>query len=125
MGIGIMLRQRFEWFLRRMEVKFHKWSHKPLSLLGRLTIAHSVLESATVYVASILPFSKKACKEFARNLQDFVWQGNYHSINWQTITSSKEGGLGLKPLKEKVHKLNAKWIAKLDMDQPWAVLVRF
>lgn len=124
-GIAITPLQKFEWCLKKLEGKFVRWRGKAPSFLAGLTIAKHVLEPCLVYVMLLLPFSKNCTNKVNKLLRDFVWDSQWHSFNWQIITTPKScGGFGLTPMKNKADALCSKLLTRLPSSQPWAMIIR-
>ena len=101
--------------LYRIALKLGSWKTKYLTLVGRHTLAQSVLTSIPLYnmLTALLPFG--VCNIIDKLVRKFLWgqwngQKKVHLINWETITRGKDqGGLGIK----RMCAMNTALLAKL------------
>lgn len=91
--------------VERITGKVKHWSTKLLSYAGRLQLVVSVLSSMATYWCSLFVLPVKIVKEIDRVMSNFLWNGNedkrHVKIAWKDVCMpKKEGGLGIKLLKE-------------------------
>ncbi|CAN1732210.1 Putative ribonuclease H protein At1g65750 [Linum perenne] len=85
-----------------MDSKLAGWKGRTLSLVGRVTLAQSVLAPIPTYAiqTSLLPID--TCKEIDKRIRSFFWGSSderrkIHMMNWDQICAPKDkGGLGLR-----------------------------
>ncbi|CAN1753238.1 Putative ribonuclease H protein At1g65750 [Linum perenne] len=105
----------FTEILVQMDSKLSGWKSKTLSLVGRVTLAQSVLAAIPAYAmqTSLLPI--ETCKEIDKRIRNFIWGSSdegrkIHLVNWDQICTPKEaGGLGLRQARY----LNLAYMTKL------------
>jgi hypothetical protein len=95
---------RVDWIW--LEKKFEKiivhWTHKWLSLGGRVTLVKAVLESISVYWLSLAKIPKGVPNSIRRRMFSFMWtckkdKEGFHLISWKRISKPKKnGGWGIK-----------------------------
>lgn len=92
--------------IEKIRKKFTSWTARFLSFAGRLQLIASVIQSLTNLWLSAFRLPFECLKEIERLCSAFLWSGptlNSHKakISWHEICQPKrEGGLGLRPLKE-------------------------
>ncbi|CAN1177369.1 Putative ribonuclease H protein At1g65750 [Linum perenne] len=85
-----------------MDQKLSGWKAKSLSLVGRVTLAQSVLAAIPAYAmqTSVLPAT--TCSDIDKRIRDFVWgsspqERKIYLVSWEKICEAKgDGGLGLR-----------------------------
>ncbi|CAA7034130.1 unnamed protein product [Microthlaspi erraticum] len=92
--------------IERIRKKITSWTARFLSFAGRLQHIASVIQSLTNFWLSAFRLPSECLKEIERLCSAFLWSGPTLSshkakISWSEVCKPKrEGGLGLRPLKE-------------------------
>ena len=92
------------WLIQKYEKRIYHWSHKYLSLGGRLVLVQAVLSSLLVYWLALAPIPASALDKLRRLTFAFLWgpsgeNHKYHLTNWMNLSWPKEaGGWGIKNL---------------------------
>lgn len=91
------------------------WQSRSLSLVGRITIAKSLLLSQITHVISSLPDpSEKLMKEINTILFKFIWNSKRNPLKRIRLCQPlKENGLSMIDLTSYVRSLKMKWIKRL------------
>lgn len=80
------------------------WKRINLSLVGRLTLAKSVIETIHLYPMMTTKLPKSCVEDIHRLQRKFVWgdtdeNRKLHAILWDTVTMPKQlGGMGFRDL---------------------------
>ncbi|WMV24696.1 hypothetical protein MTR67_018081 [Solanum verrucosum] len=88
----------------------------PILVWGRLTLINVVLDALPTYMLTLFPIQPGAVQRLDQIRRSFFWQGNntkkgYHLVKWkELISSKKQGGLGIKNLKNQSKALKMKWL---------------
>lgn len=102
--------------LEKCEKKLVRWKAQYLSKGGRLTLINAVLDALPTYMLTLFPIPAGVVQRLDKLRRDFFWQGNkkrkgYHLVKWKVmITGKKQGGLGIKNLKNQSKALKLKWL---------------
>lgn len=128
-GLGLTQKQCFTWIKSRIEAKVQARGHLQISLAGRIIALRHILMALPVYLATILSFSDSSWSTLEKCFREFLWKyadkKAWHCISWsQVCTPVDEGGWGIPNIIHKAQELLLKWIAKLECNQPWAVIIR-
>jgi hypothetical protein len=92
----------WNWLVKKFEKRIANWSHRWLSLGGRVTLGKVVLESILVYWLSFAKIPKSILNTIRRKMFSFLWTGKkikegIHLISWNKIAKPKKmGGWGIK-----------------------------
>ena len=92
------------WLVQKFEKRICNWTHKLLSLGGRLILVQSVLSSLPVYWLGLAPIPTSILHKLQRIMFAFLWGSleihrRYHLVSWQSISWIKEHqGWGIKNL---------------------------
>lgn len=90
------------------------WTHRNLSLKGRVTVLNSLIVSLLQYMCSVTFTPKKVIDEAKRIAVDFLWDGRRSKVAYSTIIQATEaGGLKLADL-DSLRASMLRWIARLD-----------
>ena len=90
------------WLIQKYERRINHWSHKCLSLGGRLVLVQVVLSSLPVYWLALALIPASVLDRLRRLTFAFLWgssgvNNKYHLANWQHLSWPKEaGGWGIK-----------------------------
>jgi hypothetical protein len=90
------------WLVKKFEKRIANWSHRWLSLGGRVTLVKVVLESIHVYWLSLAKIPKSILNTIRRRMFSFLWTGKktkegIHLTSWNKIAKPKKlGGWGIK-----------------------------
>ncbi|KAG7578526.1 Reverse transcriptase domain [Arabidopsis thaliana x Arabidopsis arenosa] len=92
--------------IEKIQNRISTWTSRFFSYLGRLQLIKSVLLSITNFWSSAFRLPGKCMKEVEKLCSAFLWSGpelktHIAKLGWQTVClPRREGGLGLRPLKE-------------------------
>ena len=92
------------WLVQKFEKRICHWSHKLLSLGGRLILVQAVLSSIPVYCLGLVPIPLSILHRLRSIMFSFLWgsTGNnrkYHLTNWHIFSWPKENeGWGINNL---------------------------
>ena len=95
------------------------WGNKDLTLMGRVLVVNTLIESMFVYRFTVTPLIQEG---YFQQIQDiiwkFIWKNKRAKINFDTLSASKDqGGLRLVDLKAKHKALIAQWFVIIHKDQ--------
>ena len=118
MPLGANSRSKEIWdnVLERCERKLSRWKAQYLSRGRRLTLINAVLDALPTYMLTLFPIPAGVVQKLDKIRRTFFWQGNntrkgYHLVKWkELISSKKQGGLGIKNLKNQSKALKMKWL---------------
>jgi len=107
------------------------WKGGSLSIAGRSTLITASLNNSPMYHMSVYLLPKTTVKNLDKIRRKFFWQGGgtkkkYHLVKWEIICRSKKnGGLGIKDLRNMNISLLCKWWWKLEKeDGLWQQIVK-
>ncbi|KAJ9564713.1 hypothetical protein OSB04_000679 [Centaurea solstitialis] len=95
------------------------WKNKSLSFAGRLQLLQSVISSIQVYWSSLFVLPVSVIKEIEHIMKGFLWNNGElmrgkAKVSWKEVClDKKQGGLGLRSLRDWNHALMAKHIWSL------------
>jgi hypothetical protein len=95
-------RADWNWLEKKFEKIILNWSHRWLSLGGRVILVKVVLESIYVYWISLAKIPKSVLNNIRRRMFSFLWTGKkvnegMHLISWKKLAKPKKtGGWGIK-----------------------------
>ena len=91
------------------------WGQRKLTLLGKITIIKSLLESQLIYRLSVLPTPKmKTMRNIDKILFDYLWDKKPHKIKKEVVIKPKaEGGLAMVDINKKNVALKLTWIKRI------------
>ena len=90
--------------IKKFEHRISHWSHKLLSLGGRLTLVQAVLTSIPVYWMGLAPIPVSILNKLRILAFGYLWgsldhKRRFHLTNWQSLSWPKyHGGWGIKNL---------------------------
>ena len=94
------------------------WSHRRLTLMGKITVIKSLLASQLVYILSPLPSNDYYFKMIQNDLFTFLWNGKKDKIKRsEMINDYEDGGLKMLNLKFFSRSLKFTWIQKYLNDE--------
>ena len=94
----------WNWMIQKYEKRICHWTHKLLSLGGRLILVQSVLSSIPLYWMGLAPIPASTLNKLRSITFAFLWGSiennrRYHLVNWQSLLWPKENeGWGIKNL---------------------------
>jgi hypothetical protein len=95
--------------------KLNSWSHRHVSLGGRLVLLNSVLNSIPIFYLSFMRMPAQIIKKVTRIQREFLWGGvnggrKLSWIKWRVVCQGKNnGGLGVRDIKAVNLSLLMKW----------------
>ena len=105
------------------------WSHRRLTLMGKITVTKSLLASQLVYILSPLPSNDHYIKMIQNALFIFLWNGKKDKIKRsEMINDYEDGGLKMLNLKSFSRSLKFTWIQKYLNDEShekWKVFIDY
>ena len=90
----------------KITARINSWTTKKLSFAGRVQLIQHVLFGIQVYWTSYFIFPTKLIKDIEKLFSSFLWSGFDQAVHmakvaWtQVCLPTKEGGLGLKRVRE-------------------------
>ncbi|CAN1762528.1 Putative ribonuclease H protein At1g65750 [Linum perenne] len=112
---GRVRKDTFSYIIERIDKKLDGWKRNTLSLAGRVTLAHSVLNTLPSYAMQTASLPASILNAIDCRIRRFVWGGSnekkkIHLVAWDVICRPKsQGGLGLR----KAMELNGAFTMKL------------
>ena len=94
----------WNWLVQKYEKRICLWTHKLLSLGGRLILIQSVISSILVYWLGLASIPTSVLHKLGSITFAFLWGSTknnrrYHLVNWQSLSWPKEyEGWGIKNL---------------------------
>jgi hypothetical protein len=83
-------------FLGNLKTTAELHSRRSLSILGRATVANSLILSKCWYRVRVLPLTKKQLVSIRSVIQSFISGSVFPAISWRIMTAPKKaGGLGI------------------------------
>jgi len=87
----------WKWMIQKVEKRIGNWSLCWLSLVGRLILAKSVLQSLPVYWLSLVRIPSSILHKIQQLIANFIWRGHrkntgFHLTKWKNIARPKENG---------------------------------
>ena len=94
------------------------WIHRDLTIMGRVLLINTLMESLYVYKGSVLPdLTDRQIKLIEDGVRRFLWKGKPARIALKTLQLSKQcGGLRLFDIRRKKQALNIAWIPKIEKE---------
>jgi hypothetical protein len=95
-------RMDWNWLVKKIEKRIANWSHRWLSLWGRVTLVKVVLESIDVYWLSLAKIPKSILNTIRIRMFNFLCTGKkikegIHLVSWNQLEKPKNmGGWGIK-----------------------------
>jgi hypothetical protein len=100
--------------LDKLRSKIEGWMVHSLNFAERVELIKSVISGITSYWYMSYNLPQSIMKEIERICANFLWKGKVHSLSWENICKpKKEGGLGLRPIKELCQSAGMKRIWRL------------
>ena len=117
MPIGANPRRLMMWepIFRKFEAKLNKWNQTKVSMAGRITLINSVLTALPLFYLSFFKAPSAVLKRLISIERNFLWGGGAEGkkfawVAWDHIcVPRKQGGLGIKAIKDFNRALLIKW----------------
>ncbi|KAH1262193.1 putative ribonuclease H protein [Glycine max] len=117
MPIGANPRRLMMWepIFRKFEAKLNKWNQRKVSMAGRITLINSVLTALPLFYLSFFKAPSAVLKRLISIQRNFLWGGGAEGkkiawVAWDHIcVPRKQGGLGIKAIKDFNRALLIKW----------------
>ena len=114
----------YEKLINKSRAILAQWSKRSLSLIGKIEIVNSLIESLFVYKMYVLPtIPLGIVKQMENMVNTFLWKGR-PKISMEILQASKEsGGMRLMNLNKKDKAVKLSWINLLKNDSDLAKIV--
>ena len=101
------------------------WSHRNLSLIGKIKIVNTLVASLFVYKMLVLPtMTEKMFRIIQAEIVSYIWGTKRPKIALKILQSSrKQGGLQLVDLRKKDKALKVSWVTILEQEEMYASMV--
>lgn len=113
--------------LQSIKTKLHTWTTHSLSFAGRLQLLATVIAGITNFWSCAFILPKGCLAEIDSLCSRFLWKGkteghNSAKVAWESVTTPKKGGLGLKDLRlwNLASVLKLAWILFFKQDSIWS-----
>lgn len=125
MPLGMNPRLTATWkpIMEKIKKRLAPWKRRYISFGGRVTLIKSVLNSLPIYYMSLFKVPSGVVKEIEMTQANFLWGGaelkrKLHMVSWANITQDKkQGGLGIRSVKEMNESLLLKWWWRFGMEK--------
>jgi len=105
--------------LLQIDKLLNSWTHRKLTLFGKVQVIKSLALSQLSYTFSILPLEKKAIKKAESMIYDFLW-GKKERIKRRTLIGKYEdGGISMPDVESTAYAAKAKWICRIYSIDSW------
>ena len=110
-----LIRRNYNPLIQKTQNILNQWSHRTLSLVGKVNVVNTLVASIYVYKMSILsPLPKEYIIQINRIVEDYLWNKRRPKISLKTLQNLKTGnGLGLVNFEVKDAALKAAWVKTL------------
>lgn len=116
--------ENYEKILQNAKDIFNSWTTRAISLLGKIQVVNSLVNSKFVYQLQCLPTpDKKFFRKYKKIVRKFLWDGKKAKIAYdRLILDHGEGGLRLRDLKMTADSLKIAALSRVWSDTPpiWA-----
>eukprot|EP00112_Aurelia_sp_Birch-Aquarium-sp1_P012597 Seg265.3 transcript_id=Seg265.3/GoldUCD/mRNA.D3Y31 product="Transposon TX1 putative 149 kDa protein" protein_id=Seg265.3/GoldUCD/D3Y31 len=117
--------KRVEKLINRLDA----WSHRSLSLKGKILIVNTIALSGLVYAGTIFGLPENIRKQIDRAIFQFIWSNKNELVSRKACLQPIErGGLGVVDIRTKIKALHLKYVGCL-CDQsyvaPWVYFARY
>ncbi|CAL0306454.1 unnamed protein product [Lupinus luteus] len=111
--------------------KLASWKGSSLSIMGRVELVKSIIQSMLLYSFHIYKWPKQLLRSLDSKIRNFIWSGNTEiskmvTVSWSTVClQQKDGGLGIRSIMG----INRAALLKLTWDMitsnhDWAIFYR-
>ena len=123
LGVEIMhddistLEKNYNSIVSKVDQIINSWTHRNLSLIGKIQVVNTLIASLFVYKMSVLPpIPDYIVKKIESLIQKYLWNGHKPNISLGVLQNNKDmAGLRLVNLRTKDRSLKASWV-KILMD---------
>lgn len=107
--------RNFNTIKQKTEAVIALWTHRTLSLMGKVLLVNSLIASLFVYKMMVLPNLHADCiKQFTKSIRNFLWNNKKPRIALTILQADKSmGGLRLVNLKNKEISIKSLWIEQI------------
>ena len=111
---NIMHELNYDDALKKIASILTKWSHRSLSLTGKITVINSLISSLLVNKFMAIPTPKMTFfNEYKRLITQFIWNNKIPRVRYNKLIQSYDrGGLKLVDLESKNYALKATWLVR-------------
>lgn len=125
-------KRAFDYIVDKIRIKLSSWNARTLSMVGRLTLIHSVTSAMPTHLMQCTLLPSRIYTELNKINNNFFWGNSttskkLHPIKWDVVSELKHlGGLGIKKSSFCNRTLLAKraWAIHTDSDNFWAETFR-
>ena len=112
--------------IKKVKKSLYHWSHRGLSLFGKITVVKCLGISQFVHLFSILGVTDKLIKEIEKMFIDFIWDEKTPQISKETLIKDySDGGLRLTHIPSFVTSLKLSWVQRVfdcKNFSPWKIM---
>ena len=114
-----LLELNYNPIIERTRNILQSWTHRNLSLIGKVNVINTLVASLYVYKMQVLPYMLPSQIKCIEDMcQRYLWNNHKPKIQLEILhTPKKEGGLGLVNMKKKEESLKAGWVKELMMEK--------
>ena len=112
--IKVIQSENFTRILQKIKSILASWTHRILSLPGKITVVNTMISSLLIHKFMALPTPDQSFfKQYKSIIMDFLWDGKIPKIRYsKLIQDYQNGGLKLVDVEAKNHALKAAWISR-------------
>ena len=102
--------------IAHMEEVCNTWKDMSLSIMGKVLIVNTLMESLFVYKLNALPnLDEHQSSRIEKIISKFIWEGKKPKITLKTLQAAKEnGGLRLFDIRNKQKALKVQWVKRIE-----------
>ena len=116
--MAIMIQKNILPLVEKAKNRLAAWNNRTITLLGRVTIVNTLIESLFVYRFSVLSWiDERILDDMQRVIKDFIWNKKKAKVAHNILRLPvKQGGLRIVDLKVKHQALIIQWVQKAIKD---------
>ena len=120
-----LIQKNYEDLVEKAKHVLSSWTHRGLSLLGKIQVINTLVASLFVYKMLVLPtIPGKIVKQVDNVIREFLWNGRKSKIAYRVLQNPiRDGGVNLVNLKLKDIALKASWPQILSTEVEYSTLV--
>ncbi|XP_077252684.1 uncharacterized protein LOC143892103 [Tasmannia lanceolata] len=123
LGVGRPKKHLWDPIVDRIERRLETWKMNLISRGGRLVLVKAVLANIPIYFLSLFKYPISVVLRIEKIQRRFLWGGSSESkgiplVKWERVCLPfKNGGLGIRRIREFNHALLGKWLWRFGVEQ--------
>lgn len=103
-------------YYKKSESIVKNWTKRLLTIIGRITVAKTLILPNITYLASVMTIEKRHINQFKKIIYNFIWDGKREKIKRTVLCKEYgQGGLNVIDIDKVIQAIQVNWVKRISV----------